>query len=183
MGWERQAMMRYLADPCLIHRIDGSQNYVIEYQNNNKYHFSKGHLTSENQANFIERLGRFLSNEGLKRIVPSNIRTSNIPSAGQGLLSLKLCNFCNSDFREVNILFNARHISRLSPLPVVVLWILLIIRVTPIFFSNSTRLTLLYLSFLKHSTAQHSMVTPIFFASPLLGHCCTWVYMKYSTVW
>ena len=29
-------MMRYLADPCLIHRIDGSKNCVIEYQNNNE---------------------------------------------------------------------------------------------------------------------------------------------------
>ena len=96
--------------------------------------------------------------------MPLNILTSNIPSAGQGLLSIKLCKFCNRDFGEFNIIFNARHISRLSPLPVVVLWILLIIRGTPIFFSKSSPCTLLYLGLYE---VQQSMVTPIFFASPL----------------
>ena len=134
-----------------------------------------------------------MSIDGSKLIVPLYLRTSNTPSAGQGL-SLKLCTFCNRDFRvdkparlsfscsldlllndidQTNIdkdirdgnwlstlgRFNARHISRLSPLPVVVLWILLIIRVTPFFFSKSTPGQCCTWVYMKHSTAQHSMVT------------------------
>ena len=39
-----------------------------------------------------------MSIDGSKLIVPLYLRTSNTPSAGQGL-SLKLCTFCNRDFR------------------------------------------------------------------------------------